>query len=181
MLLTTSLDVDHSDLALRSAFPALLQRAVRYLANAVENVTAGETRVGGSIALPVPTGAKGLALISPSGSRREVEVAEVSQRRVTFADLDEVGVHRAEVMRESWTDEPRLDVAVNPALDESDFMPIRAEQVAEALGGEGEAGVAVAVGAGQATDPFEQRGAASYLLLALVLLFISESVLASRG
>ena len=181
MLLTTSLDVDHSDLALRSAFPALLQRSVRYLANAVESVAAGETRAGGSIHLPVPTGARGIALIGPNGRRREMVVGEASQRRVHFAELAEVGVHRAEVMRETWADEPRLDVAVNPSLDESDFMPIRPEQVAEALGGEGEAGVAVAVGTGRATDPFEHRGAASYLLLALALLFISESLLASRG
>lgn len=181
MLLTASLDVDYSDIALRSAFPALLQRAVRYLANAVESVSAGETRVGGNIELPVPTGARGLALVSPSGRRRELPVAEAGQRRVTFDDLDEVGVHRAQVMREGWVDEPRLDVAVNPSLEESDFIPIRAEQVAEALGGEGEAGVAVAVGTGRATDPFEQRGAASYLLLALALFFISESLLASRG
>ncbi|MEE8409017.1 MAG: BatA domain-containing protein, partial [Myxococcota bacterium] len=183
MLMTTSMDVDLSDLALRSAFPALLQRTVRYLAHAVETTASGDTRVGGSVELQVPTGARALALIAPSGARQESTVADGGSGRVRFSHLGEVGIHRVEVRRgDEWQRAPQFDVAVNPSLDESDFLPIRAQEVARALGGQGEGvGVAVAVGTGQHSDPFEQRGAASYLLIALGLLFIAECLLASRG
>jgi hypothetical protein len=183
MLLTTTLDVDWSDLALRSAFPALMQRAVRYLAQAVDTVPGAATRAGGEVEVPAPTGARGLALISPAGVRHEVALREADQRRGRFPDLVEVGIHRAEVLREEeWGAEPRLDVSVNPSLEESDFVPVQTNQVSEALGGEANgSGIAVSLGTGTSGDPFETRGAASLLLLALAFFFVSESLLASRG
>jgi len=182
MLLTTTLDVDWSDLALRSAFPAIIQRAVRYLAQAVDTVPDATTRAGGTVEIPVPTGVRGFALVSPEGVRYEVSLREASQRRARFADLDEVGIHRAEVLRDDWVAEPRLDVAVNPSLEESDFVPVATAQVSEALGGDADGpGIAVSLGTGSSRDPFETRGAASLLLLALAFCFVSECLLASRG
>jgi hypothetical protein len=65
---------------------------------------------------------------------------------------------------------------------ESDFLPVQAAQISEALGGDRTGReVLVEVGTGERGDPFESRGPVSYLLLALCLVFISESVLASRG
>jgi hypothetical protein len=182
MLLTTTLDVDWSDLALRSAFPAILQRAVRYLARAVDTVPDAGTRIGGVVELAVPTGARGVALTSPSGVRHEVTLRDAGQRRTRFTDLEELGVHRAEVLRGEWSAESRLDVAVNPSLAESDFVPVAATDVSDALGGEADGpGIAVSLGAGATGDPFETRGAASLLLLALLFFFVSECLLASRG
>ena len=183
MLLATSLDVDHTDIPLRSSFPPLMQRAVRYLADAVESVPPGRVRQGGTVEIPLPTGAKGLALTSPTGKRREVTVSEASGRRAVLRDLDEIGIHRAEVLRDSWQVAPALSVAVNPSLLESDFMPVSADRVSEALGGgEGARGrFSVFVGAGAQVDPFEVRGLATYLLVALCLFFVGESLLASRG
>jgi len=86
------------------------------------------------------------------------------------------------VLRDQWVAEPRLDVAVNPSLEESDFVPVETGQVSEALGGDAEGpGIAVSLGTGSSGDPFETRGAASMLLLALAFFFVSECLLASRG
>lgn len=183
MLLTTSVDLDWTDLPLRAAFPALMQRTVRYLARAVEGTAAGEIRAGGTAEVAVPTGARGLALIGPSNERTEQMVTSASSGRLHFSGLDESGIYQVEVLRQTWVRDPRLDVAVNPSLDESDFMPVRPERLSDALGAGGRAGraVSVTIGTGQQGDPFEMRGYAPYLLLGLCLFFIGESLLASRG
>ncbi len=181
MMWTTSLDVDFSDLPLRSAFPALLQRAVRYLGRAEEGVEQPLARVGATVEVPVPTGVRGLALVSPTGARREVMVDDAGQRRARFTNMSEPGIHHMELLRGVFAREERLDVAVSASLVESDFMPIRGEEVSEALGGAGGVGVEVALGRAEEGDPFEERGWATYFLLALGLFFVSESLLASRG
>jgi len=183
ILWTTSIDVDLTDLPLRSSFPALIQRTVRYLANSVATAAPGQARVGGTVEIPLPTGAKGIALTSPSGERREVMRSESAGQRAVFRDVHEVGLHRAEVSYgKDWQRAPRLDVAINPSLVESDFLPVSAERVSAALGGDEDAPeLAVMVGSGAQVDPFEIRGFASYLLIALCLFFVGESLLASRG
>ena len=182
LLLTTTADVDWTDLPLRAAFPALLQRTVRYLAHAMDTASVADVREGGTAEVPIPTGARAIALTSPSGDRQEEPVTQATAGRLRFSDLDEVGIYNTDVKRTDWLREPRLGVAVNPALDESDFMPVRAERVSDALGGGGRShAVSVTVGTGHQGDPFELRGFGSYLLLALCLFFISESLLAARG
>ena len=182
LLLTTTADVDWTDLPLRAAFPALLQRTVRYLAHAMDTASVADIREGGTAEVPIPTGARAVALTSPSGERQEEAVTQATAGRLRFSDLDEVGMYNTDVKRTDWLRAPRLGVAVNPSLDESDFMPVRAERVSEALGGGGRGhAVSVTVGTGHQGDPFELRGFGSYLLLALCLFFISESLLAARG
>ncbi|MBI5509647.1 MAG: BatA domain-containing protein [Deltaproteobacteria bacterium] len=182
LLLSTSVDVDWSDLGLRSVFPALLQRLARYAGGAIEAEAQGEARAGDSVDIPLPTGARAVALISPRGVRREVAVADASGRRARFAALSEVGLYRAEVLTGEWTPAPRLAVVVNQSLSESDFTPVAASQIAEALGGDKSGrDVLVRLGAATGGDPFESRGQFSYLLLALGLLFVTESLLASFG
>ena len=96
-------------------------------------------------------------------------------------ELTEPGIHRVEVLHEDWSVAPELSFAVNPSLSESDFLPVSAERISEALGGESERDVPVLVGANAQIDPFQLRGYASLLLAALCLLFAAESLLASRG
>lgn len=181
LMLTTSLDVDMSDLALRSAFPALVQRTVRYLAQAIGAAAVDPVRVGDSAQLPVPTEALDVALVSPAGVRSEKSTEDGARRRLVFGPLTETGFYTASIKTGDWQAAPRLDVAVNAALDESDWKPIIPERLSEALGGEGGHVVAVSMGAGDQDDPFTSRGYASYLLLALCFVFIGESLLASRG
>lgn len=183
LLLTTSVDLDLSDLALRSAFPALLQRSVRYLAGAVDQGSNPILRRGSDAVVAAPTGAEAVALIAPSGKRRVAEVqAGDAEQQARFAKLEETGTYTVEVKRSDWERAPSLDLAVAPDLSESDFQPVPAQDVSQALGGEqGEEALATWVGARQGRDPFEARGYAPYFLLALGLLFVSESVLAARG
>lgn len=181
LVLTTSVDVDMSDLALRSAFPALVQRVVRYVAHAIDAASVVPVRAGATAVLPVPTEASDLALVTPSGVRTEKSTEEGARRKLEFGPLTELGFQTVSVKSGDWHPAPRLDVAVNAPLDESDWKPIVPERLSEALGGEGGQAVAVSMGAGAQDDPFQQRGYASYLLLALCFVFLGESVLASRG
>ena len=182
MLLTTSVDLGFTDLPLRSGFPALLQRMVRYLAGAQAAPQAPTTRLGRPVAVLVPTGARGLALESPSGERIERLVSASGGRRVVFPELAEIGIYRAYLLGEETRRAARLDVVVNGSLRESDFAPVDVGQVVTALGGGGDEGTVQlsALVHGQ-TDPFESRGYAPWLLVGLACLFLSECLLASRG
>jgi hypothetical protein len=130
----------------------------------------------------VPVGADAVALTAPSGARLERSSEDGTRRRVELGPLNETGFYSASVLGKDWVPTPRLDVAVNATLDESDFKPVQPARIAEALGGTGgERVVSVTIGTGQYDDPFAQRGYASYLLLTLCLVFIGESLFASRG
>ncbi len=183
MWLATSVDLDYSDLALRTAFVALLQRTVRYLAKAVEAGAAEGVREGGTVEVNIPTGAGGVALVSPSGERL-LAAQGGATARARFANLREIGIYTAEVQHQPlWTADARLDVAVNPSLDESDYLPVRPDHIAAALGGKNDQGHAVSVTLGDThrNDPLANRGWAPYLLLGLCLLFVGESLLAARA
>lgn len=181
MMLTTTIDVDASDLPLRSAFPPLLQRLVRYLGGALAEGSVEPVRAGAIARVAVPTGAEAIAIVDAEGQRRELEVSQATQGRVEVDGLDVAGKVAIEVKRGAWEKAPALALIVNPSLAESDFAPVRSERLSEALGGKAVAAVPVMVGATAGTDPFEQRGFAPYLLLLLGLLFVGESLLASRG
>jgi hypothetical protein len=183
MVLTTSVDLDMSDLALRSAFPALLQRVVRYLARAAQAPRTATARVGGTVEISLPTGCSGVALRAPSGERLTQQGRPGELTRARFEGIEEVGIYEVELLRGSdWQRAPSLDVPVNPSLAESDFSPFPVDKVSQALGGgQRSAGLSVTVGTGANGDPFEAGGFAPYLLAGLCLLFVGESALASRG
>ena len=182
MLLTTSVDLGLTDLPLRSGFPALVQRMVRYLAGAQAAPQAPMTRLGRPVDVLVPTGARGLVLESPSGERFEKLLGPGSGRRLVFAELSEIGIYRAHSIGEGGGRVASLDVAVNGSLRESDFAPVDVVQVVTALGGGGEdSGIQLSALVHGQTDPFESRGYAPWLLVFLGCLFFSECLLASRG
>lgn len=183
LMLTTSVDIDMSDLALRSSYPALAQRLVRYAAGALDAGGAPPTRVRETARIPLPTGVTDLALISPSGKRSEFKL-DGAQRVLESGALSEIGFYAVELRRGQgdFEAEPRLSVAVNANLGESDFEPIEADVVASALEGDAEEReLLVSVGASSDDDPFQQRGPATYLLFVFAALFAVESLLASRG
>ena len=182
MLLTTSVDLGLTDLPLRSGFPALVQRTVRYLADAQAAPQAPMTRLGQPVEVVVPTGMDGVVLESPSGERIEKKLTQGGTRRFVFAELPELGVYRASVLGGDGRRVPSLDVVVNASLRESDFGVVQVPEVVMALGG-GEQEEAIqlsALGHGE-MDPFETRGYAPWLLVGLACLFLSECLLASRG
>jgi hypothetical protein len=182
MLWTSSLDVDMSDVPLRSGFPALMQNIVRYLAGRNEESPQITTKVGNDLDMLAPTNTKAMAIISPKGVRKEATLEE-SATLAHFTDLAEVGIYRVEIQKAgSWLPAPWLDFGVNPSLAESDFTPVNVDHIASQLSDAKSATkVAISMETSAQTDPFALRGFASYWLLALCLFFASESLLASRG
>ncbi|MEL6339777.1 MAG: BatA and WFA domain-containing protein [Myxococcota bacterium] len=182
LLFTTALDVDMSDIALRTAFPALVQRTMRYAAGALGGGGVRPVRQNGFASVPLPTGASKLELTAPSGTSEELAPDSASQRAIETEVLPEVGYYTARVRDKEWQRAELLDIPVNVSLEESDYSPVSVERVSGALGGDGgRSPVLVSMGTQGDSDPFSQRGPATYLLLAFALFFIGESVLASRG
>ncbi len=179
MLLTTSLDRDMSDLALCSAFPALMQRTVRYLARALDTHDPRELRQHGELTLVLPTTADGVRFTSPSG---EPHVSR-GAGRVVIAGLGEVGFYRAELEEAGALRRARdFDLAVSFDTRESDFLPVSTAEIAAALGeGQGGEEIAVSLGSTAGEDAAAARGYGSMLLLLVCLCFVGEGVLAARG
>ena len=181
LLLTTTLDLDQSNLVMRSGFPPLLQRICRYLGGATLEISGNQVQQGERFELLLPKRGLSVALVSPSGVRKEYPVAE-GRRRVEIPDLLEVGIYQVEVGEADWQSQPELDIAVSPSLRESDFSPVKPSVVAAAFGGEEqEAFVSLTRSDPSSSDGFRARGYAAYFLMALGLFFIGESLLASRG
>ena len=67
----TSLDLSLSDVSVASAFPALMQRLMRYLAGQASDGQIGIVREGSRVKLNVPTQSDAVAWVTPSGERRE--------------------------------------------------------------------------------------------------------------
>ena len=177
LLWTSSLDVDDTDLPLRPAFPPLLQRMIRHLAQVEAAGPTAGVRVGDALSLPLPTGATALALEAPDGSRQEAR-PEGTRTLVLLGPLSQPGLHRLLVQRGDWRPMPQFDVAVGPSLRESDFAPMPVASIAAALGAPATALDPVG---GSARSPFEERGQAAYALLGLILLLLGEGLLAARG
>jgi hypothetical protein len=169
MALLTSIDIDDSDLILRSAFPPLLQAAIRFLAGHLAATTQSSVRIGEPLALHA---VNEISVTTPSGQRTVHGPGDV------LLTPTEVGLHRFERHAgDTWESAPDMSVAVWPSLGEADFTPVDAAWVAQA------ATAAEVAGRGKTRGEtaLEKRGAASYLLAALCILFIGESALARRG
>jgi hypothetical protein len=182
MLLTTSVDLGLTDLALRPSFPAFLQRTIRYLGRAVMTGYRRIGRVGESIEVNLPTASKAMEFQVEQSDPVRVPRPADGGSAIRVPGLRETGIYRVRVLEAGWSRQPALDLAMNPSLLESDFTPVDPEQVAQAMGaGTGGHVVSVALSTDGQTDPFQARGYASLALLCLGCFFLSESLLASRG
>ncbi|MBT6489502.1 MAG: VWA domain-containing protein, partial [Deltaproteobacteria bacterium] len=182
MLLTTSIDLGLTDLALRPSFPAFLQRTIRYLGRAVMTGYRRIGRVGENIEVNLPTASKAMEFQIAESEPIRVPRPADGESAVRVAGLRDAGIYRVRVLEAGWSRQPALDLAMNPSLLESDFTPVEPEQVAQAMGaGTGDQVVSVALSADGQSDPFEARGYASLALLCLGCFFLTESILASRG
>lgn len=182
MLLTTSVDLGLTDLALRPSFPAFLQRTIRYLGRAVMTGYRRIGRVGESIEVNLPTASKAMEFQLEQSDPVRIPRPADGGSAIRVAGLHETGIYRVRVLEAGWSRQPALDLAMNPSLLESDFTPVDPEQVAQAMGaGTGGHAVSVALSTDGQTDPFQSRGYASLALLCLGCFFLTESILASRG
>ncbi|KAK1548417.1 hypothetical protein Q3G72_019446 [Acer saccharum] len=185
LLWTTSIDVDLSDLPLRTAFVPLIQRSARYLGTALAQGPRPQLTAGQSYQAQLPLDASRLSLVSPSGQQLQAQ-ADPTQNAlpVQLGPLEEVGVWTASVMVQGQLKAaPQLDARVNPSLDESDFTPVTPQVVSHGLGLEHEAGVSLARQTG--FDGWQSSTTAHtwtlWLLLALAGIVTAESWVAARG
>ncbi|MDP7040648.1 MAG: VWA domain-containing protein [Myxococcota bacterium] len=182
LLLTTSLDMDLSDLALRTVFPAFIQRCLRYLGKAMESSTPAQLRLNDSIQVNLPTETNGFAYIAPSGERIETEVTSKTGHTVLLSDLQELGYYKAEQRIGAWRPSPNYNTALNASLSESDFNPISPGQILKELGAE-KTSLGFNFDTENFTDksPVAQRSWSSLLLLGLWFFLVCETMLACKG
>ncbi|MEW5851669.1 MAG: BatA domain-containing protein [Myxococcota bacterium] len=176
LLWTTTVDRDWSDLAIRPGFLPLMQQAVLYLADALEDSRPRHTSHGEVRQVQVRKGVARVVVRSPSGAEQEVPVRE-EDARVAVRGLKELGIHQVLMNppEGELTEVPGERFAVWPDTAESDLVPLSEEELAARMP-QG----ARYLKDGGASGPLQQP-MWPYLLAMLSLLFLAEGVLARRG
>lgn len=187
MLLTTSVDRDWSDLALRSSFPPLVQRICQHLARALDRPAGPGHRVGDPVRVPAPEGQGPLVWVTPDGARVDVEENpdDALVGAVTLEAPDQVGHHllmRAGDVRRA------VHFAVNVDRAESDLAAVTPDAVRAAVaemtrdnGILPDAGVPEATLAASSGGDSRRTILWPYILAGLFLLFGAEAWLVVRS
>lgn len=184
LLVTTTIDRDWADLALRTSFPPLMQRICAYLARALERPGGPGITVGEEAHVAVPDGRGPLVLVRPDGAEVPLDAPEDAATAFVGA-LDLAGHYL--VMR-AGERERALPFAVNVDRRESDLR-VASEEVLSDIAGHlmRDNGVLPAVDPSADTEDValaEQRGRTvlwPWILAGLFLLFGSEAWLLVRG
>ena len=184
LLLTTTIDRDWADLALRTSFPPLAQRICAYLARALDRPGGPGIVVGEEAHVAVPDGRGPLLLLRPDGAEVPLDAAE--DAATVFVGAPDLAGHYA-VMR-AGERERALPFAVNVDRRESDLR-VANESVLSEIAGRVMADNGVLPALDPAADSedvalSEQRGRTvlwPWILAGLFLLFGSEAWLLVRG
>lgn len=189
MMLTTTLDRDWSDLAIRSSFVPLVQRVCQYLGHALEQHGGRGQLVGQDLRIPIPEGHGRLVLLRPDGAEVELpDSPDEDTLGTAFVEAPEIAGHYQ--LRRAGDDRARATVvAVNACRNESDLTPASAEVIADVVAEvtadngilpTADVGAEAPVLAG----PGGERGRTilwPYILAGLLLLFGAEAWLVIRG
>lgn len=185
VLLTTTLDRDWADLALRTSFPPMLQRICAYLARTLDRPGGPGIEVGEDAHVPVPEGRGPLFLMRPDGA--EVPLDANEDAAMVYVGAPEIAGHYA-VMRAGERGrampfavnvdrrESDLHVASEGALGEIGAQVTRDNGVLPALDAEAAESDEIGIG--------DQRGRTilwPWILAGLLALFASEAWLLVRG
>ncbi|TNF30252.1 MAG: hypothetical protein EP329_13985 [Deltaproteobacteria bacterium] len=188
MLLTTTLDMDWSDLAIRSSFLPLVQRACQYLGRALDRPGGPGHLVGEGLHVPLPDGGGPLVLVQPDGTEipREETADDIAAGSLYVEAPDQVGLY---LLMRAGDRRHAVRFAVNADRVESDLTPVTAETeravIAEMTRNNGivpDAGVAepamiAAAAGGEARSTILWP----YILAGLFLLFGAEAWLVVRS
>ncbi len=117
VLLTTTVDRDWADLALRTSFPPLMQRICAYLARTLERPGGPGIVVGEEAHVQVPDGRGPLMLVRPDGTETPIEAGD--DAAMVYVGAPEQAGHYA-VMR-AGERQRALPFAVNVDRRESDL------------------------------------------------------------
>lgn len=178
LLLTTTVDRDWSDLAIRPGFLPLMQQALLYLADALEDPRPRHVGVGQVRTVSPRRGVARVAVRTPSGQQVEVPLAPVNgEAWVSLPPPTEVGIHQVWMAPEGGqlTEVPAERYAAWPPLDEGDLVPLTDEDIAARL----PEGTRFLWGDDTGEPP--QRPLWPYALLLLQLAMLAEGWLARRG
>lgn len=183
LLLTSTLDRDWSDLAIKSSFLPLLQQLIRYLGGKMERDVGGALRVGEPTTVPVPEGEGPLTLERPDGS--EVPMGEVRRDVEPLLEVTQTDVVGHYTLRRASNQATATVFAVNADRDESDLGLADLVAVRDVLKRPG-AGTklpeAVMTAAAEQVVPDENRTRVwPAVLFGLFLLLASETWLVIKG
>jgi hypothetical protein len=169
-------DLGGNDLPTRPVYVPLVQRLVLWLAGSLEEAADAELVAGQPLELAGGPGLAGtrVGVELPDGSRREAEYRAASAgSRAVFGETGQVGFYR-------WS-RPGRDglAAVNVPAEESDLVPLGADQIEERLRPVRAELVEVSP-AGAAGDPARLgvRSLTRPILVALLALLLLETVIA---
>jgi len=188
MLLTTTLDMDWSDLAIRSSFLPLVQRACQYLGKALDRPGGPGHLVGEGLHVPLPEGVGPLTLVRPDGTEipREETPDDTAAGTLYIEAPDQVGQY---LLMRAGDRRHAVHFAVNADRAESDLTPVTADAeraiIAEMTRDNGilpDAGVAEpAMTAAAAGGENRNTILWPYILAGLFLLFGAEAWLVVRN
>lgn len=195
VLLTTTLDRDWADLALRTSFPPLMQRICAYLARTLDRPGGAGLVVGEEAHVPLPDGRGPLVLLRPDGAEVPLDtpgagspsgLPAAADATTVYVGAPDIAGHYA-VMRQGERDRA-LAFAVNVDRRESDLRPA-AETVTAAIASQvtRDNGVLPAedvAAASESANVEEQRGRTvlwPWILAGLLALFGSEAWLLVRN
>jgi len=130
VMLTTTIDRDWADMALRTSFPPLMQRIAGYLARALDRAGGAGFVVGEEVKAKIPDGRGPLVLVSPDGTESPLEMVE--DAATVFVGVPDIAGHWL-VMR-AGERERGLPFAVNAAREESDLRLASEDVLAEVAG-----------------------------------------------
>jgi len=185
VLLTTTVDRDWADLALRTSFPPLMQRICAYLARTLERPGGPGIVVGEEAHVQVPDGRGPLMLVRPDGGETPLEAADDSP--TVFVGAPDIAGHYS-VMRAGERDRA-LPFAVNVDRRESDLRavdPAVMAEIASQVSKDNGVLPSLDVAAGEEDNIgiADQRGRTvlwPWILAGLFLLFGSEAWLLVKG
>jgi hypothetical protein len=134
MLLTTTIDRDWSDLALRTSFVPLIHQLMAHLARRDDGRDGANVTVSPSVKVPLPTGRGGLVLHRPDGAEVMLEAPDnealAGVRTITVSGIDILGSY---TLRRRGGGQEQVRFTAHPDPAESDLMPIDPDALDRAL------------------------------------------------
>ncbi len=172
LLWTSTLDRDWSDLAIRPPFSPLVAQIVRYAGGSLRTAPDKAFVTFTESELVLPVGVSEAALVR-TDARDQLATLNRPVSAFTFA---EPGLY---ALSAGGATIPGTMISVRESLEESDFTPVQPDDVVQRLRNDN-AELSVEWGSSP-VDSSDFRGYAHLLLIALVLVFGAQSLLASRG
>ncbi|MEE2962108.1 MAG: BatA domain-containing protein [Myxococcota bacterium] len=181
-LLSTSIDLAMSDLAIRASFVPWLQQILYYAGGRPVGMRDIVSMAGEPLELALPGGFTGAWIEDSKGQRREPTDFSPSAGRVFFPEIQSPGIWKLGLKKgEELVSELSPLVMILPSTRESDLSPVSADSLL-LLGNQGDAPTRKLMWSGVGgEDDHATNKWMKILLLSLLVLVGMEVILAARG